>query len=362
MNLSMAREALLYERRPGSRVQCHVCQWRCVINPGKVGVCRVRQNRDGVLYTLNYGEVSSVAVDPIEKKPLFHFYPGTDVFSVGGWGCNFHCLHCQNWEIACTDVPSGSRYLSPEEQVRLALQHHCAGIAWTYNEPTMWFEYTLDCAKLARQQGLYTVYVTNGFMTPEALDEIGPWLDCWRVDVKGFNSDVYSRLARISDWRGILDVAVRARRNWDMHVEVVTNLIPGWNDDDEQLNGIAHWIGSELGELTPWHVTRFFPMHQLRDVDATPMEVILRAVEAGKAAGLKFVYAGNVGNRGDDTVCYSCGRTAVKRNGYHTTIHELRGSVCTNCGANLNFRSAESPKGYGGGCDDGTSQREEGVK
>ena len=361
MNLGMVREALLYERRPGSRVQCHVCQWRCVINPGKVGVCRVRQNRDGVLYTLNYGEVSSVAVDPIEKKPLFHFYPASEVFSVGGWGCNFHCVHCQNWEIACTDVPAGSRYLSPEEQMRLAVNHQCEGVAWTYNEPSMWFEYTLDCAKLARQRGLYTVYVTNGFMTPEALDEIGPWLDCWRVDVKGFNSGVYSRLARIREWRGILDVAVRARRQWDMHVEVVTNVIPGWNDDEEQLQGIARWISGELGELTPWHVTRFFPTHQLRDVAATPLSVIRHAVDMGRAAGLRFVYSGNVGGLEDDTVCYSCGRTVVRRSGYNATLVGLRGSVCAHCGANLNFRSAESPKGYDAVCDVGHRQPEEGA-
>ena len=334
----MVREALLYERLPGSRVRCHVCQWRCVINPGRTGVCRVRENRDGTLYTLNYGEVASVAVDPIEKKPLFHFYPGSAAFSVGGWGCNFHCLHCQNCEIACTDVPSGSRYLSPEQQVQLAMEHHCAGIAWTYNEPAVWFEYTLDCAKLARELGLYTVYVTNGFMTPEALDTIGPWLDAWRVDLKGFSSELYARLAHVYDWRGILEVAVRARRNWNMHVEVVTNIIPGWNDDDEQLRGIAGWIAADLGELTPWHVTRFFPMHRLQSAAATPAATIQHAIDIGHAAGLKFVYPGNLSGRGEDTVCYSCRRTVIRRVGYDTSVLSLRGSACGYCGAELNVR------------------------
>ena len=173
----MEREALLYERLPASRVRCHVCQWRCVINPGKSGVCGVRTNRDGVLMAVNYGIVSSVAVDPIEKKPLFHFHPGTAVFSLGGWGCNFHCVHCQNWEIACTDVPGDSQYLSPEAQVRAAVRERCAGIAWTYNEPAIWLEYTLDSARLAHEHGLYTAYVTNGFMTAEALDVMAPVLD-----------------------------------------------------------------------------------------------------------------------------------------------------------------------------------------
>jgi pyruvate formate lyase activating enzyme len=174
------------------------------------------------------------------------------------------------------------------------VEHGCSGVAWTYNEPSVWFEYTLDSARLARENGLYTVYVTNGFLTAEALDMIGPWLDAWRVDIKGFSDDLYSRLARVRDWRGILDVAVRARRHWDMHVEVVTNVIPSLNDDDAQLEAIARWIYEELGELTPWHVTRFFPMHQLQHLPPTPLSTIEHAVALGRAAGLKFVYAGNV--------------------------------------------------------------------
>ncbi len=339
----MVREALLHERLPGGRVRCHVCQWRCAINPGRVGVCRVRENRDGVLHSLNYGAASSVAADPIEKKPLFHFYPGTSVLSIGGWGCNFHCRDCQNWQIACTDVPDNSQYLPPEEQVRLAVHHGCQGVAWTYNEPAMWFEYTLDSAKLAHENGLYTAYVTNGFMTPEALDMIGPWLDAWRVDLKGFSDELYRKLAQISNWRGILDVAVRAKRRWDMHVEVVTNVIPGWNDDEEQLRGIADWIAAELGDLTPWHVTRFFPMHQLQGVAPTPASTIERAIGIGHAAGLKFVYAGNLRGEDESTVCYSCHRTNVRRVGFQAEVRALRGSACAHCGADLNFRTAEAP-------------------
>ncbi len=290
---------------------------------------------------VNYGVVSSLAIDPIEKKPLYHFYPGTVVFSLGGWGCNFHCVHCQNWEIACADLPGESRYLSPEEQVQAAVRERCAGIAWTYNEPAIWLEYTLDSARLAHDRGLYTVYVTNGFMTPEALDLMAPVLDAWRVDVKGFTDGAYQHLAHVRQWRGVLDVAVRARRRWNMHVEVVTNLIPSLNDDDAQLDGIAGWIASELGELTPWHVTRFFPMHHLQDVPPTPLATIHRAMDRGRRAGLKFVYAGNVRGEVEDTVCYSCGRAVVRRMGYHSEVLALHGSRCANCGADLNFRPVD---------------------
>lgn len=331
---------MLYEKLPGGRVRCHVCQWRCLVNPGKLGVCRMRVNRDGALHVLNYAEVSSMAVDHIEKKPLFHFFPGTYAFSLGTWGCNFHCKDCQNWEISCTDIPPGSRRLPPEREIELARRQDCRGISWTYNEPAIWFEYTLDSAKLARDNHLYTVYVTNGYATPEALDTIGPWLDAWRVDIKGFTDDVYRQLARIPHWRGILDVARRAKEKWNMHVEVVTNIIPTLNDDDEQLRSIAGWIRDDLGELTPWHVTRFHPLHEFAHLAATPVATLEKAYRIGKKTGLRFVYLGNVpGHEYENTVCYSCGNLAVRRVGYDTRVVGLDGSRCGSCGADLNFRT-----------------------
>jgi len=334
------REAILYEKLTDGRVRCNVCQWRCVINPGKLGLCRMRVNRDGSLYTMNYAEVSSVAADPIEKKPLFHFFPGTNALSLGTWGCNFHCQDCQNWEISCVDIPGTSQQLSPQNEIELARKYNCAGIAWTYNEPTIWFEYTLDSAKLAKENGLYTVYVTNGYITPEALDTIGPYLDAWRVDVKGFSDGFYRKLAKISHWRGILDMAQRAKEKWDMHVEVVTNIIPTMNDDQEQLSGIATWVRDNLGELTPWHVTRFYPMHNLNYLPSTPVSSLERAYQIGKEAGLKFVYLGNVsGHEYENTVCYSCGRLNVRRIGYNTQVVGLDGSKCQFCGSELNFRT-----------------------
>jgi len=339
------REALIYENLPERRTRCDVCQWRCVINPGKSGVCRVRRNDDGRLDLLNYARVSSVAADPIEKKPLFHFFPGSTVLSFGTIGCNFHCIHCQNWEIACVEEPASFertlREISPQEAVRLAKKHKCAGISWTYNEPTIWFEYTLDTAKLARENGLYTVYVTNGYMTPEALDMIGPYLDAWRVDAKGFSDKLYRDLARIKQWRGILEVAERARHKWNMHVEVVTNIIPSMNDDREQLTGIANWIKEKLGELTPWHVTRFHPNHNLIHLPATPISTLEKAYDAGKEEGLRFVYLGNVpGHAHENTVCYNCGNTVIKRTGYSTSIVAVKGSNCAICGTDLNIRNS----------------------
>jgi pyruvate formate lyase activating enzyme len=335
-------QAMLYEKLPDSRVQCNTCQWRCRIALDKSGVCRMYHNEDGVLYSMNYAQASSVAVDPIEKKPLFHFFPGSLAFSIGGWGCNFHCQDCQNWNIACVNLPQTGRQLQPEEAVRLAREYDCQGIAWTYNEPTVWFEYTLDSARLAKENNLYTVYVTNGYITPEALDTIGPYLDAWRVDIKGFNDTFYRKLAKIGHWRGILDVAKRAKDKWRMHIEVVTNIIPTMNDNEQQLEGIARWIHDELGELTPWHVTRFYPHHHLSGLPPTPVSTLEHAVDIGRKAGLKFIYAGNVpGHGSESTACYSCGKIAVRRYGYQTEVKSLAGSKCGFCGAELNFRTVQ---------------------
>ncbi|MBL7165371.1 MAG: AmmeMemoRadiSam system radical SAM enzyme [Dehalococcoidales bacterium] len=335
-------EAMLFEKLSGSRVRCGTCQWRCSINPGRFGVCRMYQNVGGTLQNLSYARVSSMTADPIEKKPLFHFFPGTQAFSVGGWGCNFQCRGCQNWQISSVrnhNQAYGAREILPEQLIELTERNNCQGIAWTYNEPGIWFEYTLDGARLAKEKGLYTVYVTNGYLTPEALDIIGPYLDAWRVDVKGFTDSVYRRLARITHWREILEVAERAKTKWNMHVEVITNIIPTLNDDDEQLQGIARWIHDGLGELTPWHVTRFHPQYQMTELPSTPIATLEHAYDIGRAAGLRFVYLGNVpGHESESTVCYSCGKLVVARSGYQTNVVALNGSKCGYCGAELGFR------------------------
>jgi len=345
-------EAVLYEKLAQQRVRCNTCQWRCVINPGKLGVCRMYQNQGGTLYNLNYASVSSLAADPIEKKPLFHFFPGSLVLSLGSWGCNFHCQDCQNWEISCLETTKpwrAQRQVLPEEAVAMAKSHRCAGIAWTYNEPGIGFEYTLDSARLAKENNLYTVYVTNGYLTPEALDTIGPYLDAWRVDVKGFSDPLYRNLARINKWQGILEVARRAKDKWRMHVEVITNIIPTMNDDDKQLRGIAGWIREELGELTPWHVTRFYPNYNLSHLPPTPLATLEHACDIGREAGLRFVYVGNIpGHRSESTFCYSCGKLIIERVGYQTKVVGLKGSKCRSCGAELNFRTPVGKEEYRG--------------
>ncbi len=344
------REALLYEKLPGSRVRCSVCQWRCTMGPDKLGVCRMYQNRGGVLFNLNYAQASSVNADPIEKKPLFHFFPGSLAFSLGTWGCNFHCQHCQNWEISSTGIGApwrSSQEIQPQAAIELAKRYHCDGIAWTYNEPSTWFEYTLDSARLAKENDLYTVYVTNGYLTLEALDTIGPYLDAWRVDIKGFADSFYQKLTKVSRWRGILEVTKRAKDKWNMHVEVVTNIIPTMNDDDRQLEGIAGWIRDELGELTPWHVTRFYPNYHMMHLPPTPISSLEHAYDIGQKAGLKFIYAGNVpGHKSENTSCYACGKLIIERFGYQTRVVGLEDSKCKFCGAELNFRTPGAKGGH----------------
>lgn len=334
----MEKPILFNLERPN--ITCGVCQHRCHIAPGKTGACRLRKNENGTLRLLEEDSLTAAAIDPIEKKPLYHFYPGSRVFSMGGVGCNFHCRHCQNWQISQTQAPQHER-LSPKEAVEIALRENCQGIAWTYNEPTMWFEYTLEMAKLAKAAGLYTVYVTNGYLTPEALDLLGPVLDAFRVDIKGFSDRVYRELARIPHWRGILEVTERAQKQWGMHVEVVTNVIPTMNDSEEELKELAGWIKGQLGPKTPWHVTRFFPCYELTSLPPTPVATIEKAVQIGKEAGLEFVYGGNLGVQ-QDTLCPTCNRRLIQRQGYETAnLGVTSEGTCPDDQTTLNIRGLE---------------------
>ena len=348
---TVKREAILYDKLDRNAVRCRVCQWECRIADGKLGVCRTRLNDGGTLYSLIYGAASSVNADPIEKKPLFHFHPASTVFSLGSWGCNFHCKHCQNWQISYAR-PSGSGWavegnargdgeeISPRRAIALAEKYGCGGIAWTYNEPSIWLEYTLDTARLARKAGMYTAYVTNGYMSEAALDEMGPFLDAYRVDVKGFGGKPYRDLARVTRPEGILRVAERARRHWGMHVEVVTNIVPTVNDDPGQFAAIATWIRDALGPDSPWHVTRFFPHAEMAHLPPTPVSTIMRAREIGFQSGLRFVYAGNLpGSDAENTYCPGCGKLVVKRSGFRAQLLGVApGGKCRYCGADLNMR------------------------
>ncbi|MFH1293138.1 MAG: AmmeMemoRadiSam system radical SAM enzyme [Pseudomonadota bacterium] len=297
-------------------VQCHLCQRRCKIASGKGGFCRTRKNLGGELFSLIYGCVSSMRISPIEIKPLYHFYPGSQWLSVGSLGCNFLCPGCQNWEIAHANVEQeldSFRFVTPEESVRLARDGHCKGISWTYNEPTLWFEYTLDSARIARETGLLTNYVTNAYITVEALDLIGPYLDAFRADLKGFSDETYKRIANIKGFDGILKILERAKHFWGMHVEIITNIIPGINDQNVELKEMARWICDCLGIETPWHVTRFVPRFRLAHLTPTPVAKLEQVREMGLEAGLKYVYLGNVpGHHAENTYCPACGKLVIE--------------------------------------------------
>jgi len=359
------QEAILYQKLKNNRVHCDVCQRRCLIFEGKSGHCRTRLNKKGKLYTLIYGLASSVCSDPIEKKPVFHYRPGTHALSLGTWGCNFRCVFCQNYNLSYVDgkilentarkinnfdekiqeeigdsreIPTGG-ILEPKTILKLSQQENCQGIAWTYNEPVIWLEYTLEGSKLAKKAGLYTVYVTNGYATTKALDTIGPYLDVWRVDIKSMEDKFYQEIAEIPKVSPILENTVRAQKKWKMHVEVVTNLIPGMNDSEDNLKKTAEWIFKNLGRDTPWHITRFFPYLELKHLPPTPIETLEHAQRIGKKAGLKFVYLGNLSNHpGENTICPKCANLVIKRSGYDTNLLALdKKGNCKKCGEGLNI-------------------------
>jgi len=329
------KESLLYDRLPGQKVKCNVCAVRCTIPDGDVGACRTRLNQKGTLYTLLYGRTSSVCIDPIEKKPLYHFYPGSRILSMGTRGCNFRCPGCQNWEISHDSPdPLGSNMeeLAPVESVTLARERGCQGIGWTYNDPTIWIEHTLEAMIEAKKQGLYSAYMTNGYATQEHLELIGPYLTAWRVDIKGFSRESYKKVTGLARWDAVLEMTQIAQHQWNMHVECVTNVTPTLNDDDATAHGIAGWIRERLGPMTPWHVTRFHPYLDLSHLPSTPIPTLERFYEIGREEGLKYVYLGNVpGHPAEDTYCHGCGRVVIRRRGFAVAEGVLRDGQCPYC-------------------------------
>jgi len=333
------REALLYEQLSSGRVRCNLCQRRCLIEPDGLGYCAVRINRGGRLYTLVYGAISTYRPAPMEIKPLYHFHPGEWAFSLGSWGCNFRCIGCQNWEIAHIKLKGEQgreEFLPPERAISMAKEQNCQGISFTYNEPTIWFEYCLDTAKKAKEEGLHTSFITNGFITPEALDLIGPYLDAYRVDVKSFSKSFYRKIARVDDFQGILEVAERAKLKWGMHLEVVTNLVPGLNDSPDELKKLARWIRDKLGPDTPWHITRFFPYLKLSHLPPTPIQTLERARGIGMEEGLNFVYLGNLpGHPFENTYCPSCGELLIERRNTRILSYRIEEGKCPHCGQKI---------------------------
>jgi len=332
------REAMLYEKQDDRRVRCNLCAHRCVIAEGHKGKCSVRKNVDGVLYSLTYDRVTSMAVDPIEKKPLFHVRPGSESFSLATVGCNFSCTFCQNHDLSQWAKEQGSdalpgRAVSPAQLVSMAQQEGCASIAFTYSEPTIFFELAYDTAQLAVKQDIATIFVTNGFMTPEALDTIAPCLTAANVDLKSFNDKWYRSVAG-GRLQPVLDT-IAGMKERGIFVEVTTLVIPGENDSNEELRSIAEFLAS-VDPLIPWHISAFRPMYHMQDKPSTSMAAIDRAYAIGEAAGLKYIYPGNIfGDPRESTRCHSCGHTVLRRQGYRITDISLKGAACSACGASV---------------------------
>ncbi|MCX8197638.1 MAG: AmmeMemoRadiSam system radical SAM enzyme [Candidatus Micrarchaeota archaeon] len=321
------REAELYRRMPGDAVSCFLCQRRCYIKDGEIGLCRVRKNVGGKLYSLNWGKCVSYAVDPIEKKPFYHFFPGSQVFSFAAPGCNFKCEHCQNWEIS-QPVEIFGQDLPPEKLAQMSLRAKAEGIAYTYTEPTIFFEYAKDTAKLARKKGLYNVFVSNGYMTPEAIGEMD-FLDAARLDLKAFTDKFYKEVCGGAYLEPVLK-SIRLLHK-KMHIEIITLLIPTLNDSEEEIRALSRWV-RDLDRAIPLHFTGYYPANRMT-LPPTPVKTLDRAREIAMEEGLLYVYTGNrPGDPGENTYCPKCGFKLILRMGMRMLENRLvDGNKCPNC-------------------------------
>ncbi|MFP4051145.1 MAG: AmmeMemoRadiSam system radical SAM enzyme [Thermoplasmata archaeon] len=325
------KEAMYWEVEE-DKIRCKLCPQNCLIGEGERGICNVRKNIEGKLYSLIYGKVASLAVDPIEKKPLYHFYPGTSVLSHGSMGCNLKCKFCQNASLSNGDPESP--YLKEYTVAELAdqaLNHD--GIAWTYNEPTITYEYNLDVSKKIKEMdGGYVVYVTNGFINNDPLEELSPYLDAMNIDIKAFHDDFYRKIVG-GRLQPVLDTAVKAVES-GIHVEVTYLIIPGYNDEYEEIEDFSEWVMHNLGEDTVVHFSRFHPDHDMRDVPATPEKTMKKAREIAKKVGLNFVYLGNL-PADNDTKCPECGATIISRSFFSSGRLNLQDGKCPECGRKI---------------------------
>ena len=320
----------------GKKVRCELCPHRCVLDNGQTGLCRVRKNIGGKLYALNYGQVSSMAVDPIEKKPLFHFKPGSKIFSIATVGCNLYCKHCQNWEISQVGIeyPNLKKF-KPGEIVSTAKDYGSEGIAFTYNEPTIWHEFALDVAKEAKKQGLYTVYITNGFINEAPFREIAQYLTALNIDVKSFTEEFYRKVTG-----GSLKPVMRTvelAHKLGKHIELTYLIIPGLNDGTEEIRKFAEWVYSIASDV-PVHLSRFYPTYKLTGIEATPLKTIHRAYKIARAVGLEYVYLGNTWEpEYESTYCPRCGNLLIERVYYKTNVAGITADAkCKKCGKRIN--------------------------
>jgi pyruvate formate lyase activating enzyme len=327
----MLKEALLYKKLADNKVSCFLCSHHCLIPDGKFGTCNVRENKGGVLYTHAYGELIVRNVDPIEKKPLYHFLPGSRSFSIAAIGCNFQCGFCQNWQISQVKEAEAldlrSQEVCPEDVVKQAKQTGSKSISYTYTEPTIFFEYAFEIGQLAKKEGLYNVFVTNGYMTEETTQLIRPYLDAANIDLKSFNDDYYRKVCK-----GKLDPVLKSielMKKLNIWVEVTTLVVPKENDSEEELRKIAHFL-AQIDKSIPWHISRFYPQYRMEDLKSTPMKILDRAYEIGQEAGLHYVYLGNVGV-GNNTYCPECHRLLIERLGYSVKEYKIKDGRCLHC-------------------------------
>ena len=330
------KEAMLWRARGEGGVDCYLCNHHCRIADAGFGICGMRENRQGKLYTHAYGELIAAHVDPIEKKPLYHFLPGTTSFSVATTGCNFKCGFCQNWQISQTSVRDGGLVegyrMRPEDVVEAALERHCRSISYTYTEPTIFFEYAYDISRLARDAGLANIFVTNGFMTTEALKVIAPYLDAANVDLKSFREDFYRTVCK--GRLGPVLESIRFMKQLGVWIEITTLIVPGMNDGEEELDNIALFIAGIDPDI-PWHVSRFHPDYRMMGTGATSLEGLRKALSSGKKAGLRYIYVGNVVGESAETLCPGCQNAVIRRRGFWLERNDLRDTQCPRCGTRI---------------------------
>jgi len=334
------KEAYLYKKLPNKKVQCQNCAHYCIILPGKRGICGVRENIDDKLYALNYGKTVACHIDPIEKKPFYHFLPGSHSLSIATAGCNYRCLNCQNYDISqgfkkAKEIPGED--LSPEEIVKMAIKNNLPSISYTYVEPTIFLEYGLETMKLAKKAGLKNNWVSNGFLSSESVKLVNPYLDAINIDIKGFSDEFYRKVCG-GRLQPVLDTAKLMKKS-GVWVEITTLVIPTLSDSEEMFKSIAKFIRNELGPETPWHITQFSGLisWQLHHLPNTPVETLQTAHQIGKEAGLKYVYTGNLpGLPSEDTFCPNCQALCIDRTNYIIHRHDKAGK-CPKCGLDLNL-------------------------
>lgn len=329
------REALYWQDAGEGKAQCFLCPRQCLIPLGQRGFCRARKNIKGKLYALTYGQPVAIHIDPIEKKPLFHVYPGTGSFSVATAGCNLRCKFCQNWEISQLDPETvNAAFVSPQDVVRQAKESGSKTIAFTYTEPTIFYEYMLDIAKLAKEEGLACVMHSSGFINEKPLRQLAKYLIAANIDLKGFSDKYYSSFCE-GNLAGVLN-SLKILKEEKVWVEVTNLIIPTANDSEEDITELCLWIKDNLGPDTPVHFSRFFPMYKLLDLSPTPLNTLIRAKEIAQKTGLRYVYIGNVGqNAGEDTICPACNKLLIKRTGYTVLENNIKDKKCKFCGAQI---------------------------